>query len=102
MKTIYNWILILTFAFIIFGLERLDIALFLLVLLWSGSHYAIDKLRRSLHVIQTVNDGRTIILMRKAGISEEESVELLNKFENENLTEKQRKDLHKDMDYLGL
>ena len=102
MKTIYNWILILAFAFIIFGLERLDIALFILVLLWVGSHYSIDKLRRSIHVLQTINDGRAIILMKRAGISEEEGAELLSKFEDENLTEKQRKDLHKDMDYLGM
>lgn len=102
MKTIYNWIFILTFAFIIFGLERVDIALFALVLLWGGSHYSIDKLRRSLHVIQTINDGRSFIAMKKLGISEEEGAELLNDYENENLTEKQRKNLHKDMDYLGM
>lgn len=102
MKIIYNWILIGFFAFLIFGLERLDIALFILVLLWGGSHYSIDKLRRSIRVLQTVNDGRAIILMERAGISTEEGEELLTEFENKHLTEKQRKALHEDMDYLGL
>jgi len=102
MKTIYNWILILAFAFIIFILHRIDIALFALVLLWVGSYHSIEKLRKSVHVFQMINDGRSNIVMNKLGISEEEGAELLNNFENETLTEKQRKDLHKDMNYLGM
>lgn len=102
MKTLYNSILIGVFAFIIFGLQKIDIALFLLVLLWVGSYYNSERLKKLLYVIQTINGGRSIMLMKRLDISEEEGVEMMNKFETEHLTEKQRKELHKNMDDLGM
>ena len=40
--------------------------------------------------------------MKRLGISKEETKEMGDKFEAEELTEKQRKELYKDMDDLGM
>jgi hypothetical protein len=102
MKILYNWILIGVFAFIIFGLQKIDIALFILVLLWLGTYSTSERNKKMLHVFQILNDSRYISLMKRLGISKEETKEMGDKFEAEELTEKQRKELYKDMDDLGM
>jgi len=102
MKTIYNWILILAFAFIIFGLERLDIALFILVLLWVGSHSTLDRHKKFIHVFQILNDLRFFVLSEKVGLSKQDGIDRVNELEMERLSEKEREKLYKDMDYLGM
>lgn len=102
MKTIYNWILILAFAFIIFILHRIDIALFALVLLWLGSHVTLEKHKKFIHVFQILNDLRFFTISEKAGLSEEEGSRRVNELEQERLTDIERKRLYKEMDDLGM
>jgi hypothetical protein len=102
MKTIYNWILIGFFAFLIFSLEKTNIAVFILMLLWLGSNYTLEKHRKFIHVFQVLNDFRFQVLSEKVGLTKEEGATKINKLENENLSKEELKRLHEDMDGLGL
>lgn len=102
MKIIYNWILIGFFAFLIFGLEKTNVAIFILMLLWLGSNHTLEKHRKFIHVSQILNDFRFLILSEKVGLSEEEGSDRVNKLEMERLNKKERERLYKDMDDLRM
>ncbi len=102
MKTIYNWLLIIFFAFLIFGLDKTNIAVFILMLLWLGTNHTIERHKKFIHVFQILNDLRFFVLSEKIGLSKDEGLERINKLEIERLSEKEREELYKDMNDLGM
>ena len=72
------------------------------MLLWLGTNHTIERHKKFIHVFQILNDLRFFVLSEKIGLSKDEGLERINKLEIERLSEKEREELYKDMNDLGM